>query len=130
MGHEYKDMGHESANGGGRGLGYMLFNVHLCNQPCYCHVVVEPGTQLCTLLEVWVLGVGMSTLGRKRLCEGDGREQGTVVPLEALRALPLVVEDRVASALWMLLTWLSNKSAEEGDTKKFLFFFPGKKLSK
>jgi hypothetical protein len=28
----------------------------------YCKVVVEPGTQLCTLLEVWVLGVGMSTL--------------------------------------------------------------------
>jgi hypothetical protein len=55
-------MGHETANGGGRGLGYMLFNVHLCNQACYCQVVVEPGTQLCTLLEVWVLGVGMSTL--------------------------------------------------------------------
>ena len=55
-------MGHETANWGGRGLGYMLFNAHLCNQPCYCQVVVEPGTQLCTLLEVWVLGVGMSTL--------------------------------------------------------------------
>jgi hypothetical protein len=26
-------------------------------------VVVGPGAQLCTLLEVWVLGVGMSTLG-------------------------------------------------------------------
>jgi hypothetical protein len=25
-------------------------------------VVVGPGTQICTLLEVWVLGVGMSTL--------------------------------------------------------------------
>jgi hypothetical protein len=55
-------MGHETANWGGRGLGYMLFNAHLCNQPCYCQVVVEPGTQFCTLLEVWVLGVGMSTL--------------------------------------------------------------------
>ena len=63
MGHEHKYMGHETANWGGRGLGYMLFNVHLCNQPCYCQVVVEPGAQLCTLLEVWVLGVGMSTLG-------------------------------------------------------------------
>jgi hypothetical protein len=32
--------------------------------------VVGPGSQLCTLtkLEVWVLRVGMSTLGRKRLC--------------------------------------------------------------
>ncbi len=62
MGHEHKNMGHETANWGGRGLGYMLFNTHLCNQPCYCQVVVEPGTQFCTLLEVWVLGVGMSTL--------------------------------------------------------------------
>ena len=26
-------------------------------------MVVGPGSQLCTLLEVWVLGVGMSTLG-------------------------------------------------------------------
>ena len=61
-------MGHETANWGGRGLGYMLFNAHLCNQPYYWEVVVGPGTQLCTLLEVWVLRVGMSTLGRKRLC--------------------------------------------------------------
>ncbi len=61
-------MGHETANGGGRGLVYMLFNVHLCNQPYYWEVVVGPGTQLCALLEVWVLRVGMSTLGRKRLC--------------------------------------------------------------
>ncbi len=40
----------------------MLFNTHLCNQPYYSQVVVKPGSQLCTLLEVWVLGVGMSTL--------------------------------------------------------------------
>jgi hypothetical protein len=26
MGHEHKYMGHETANWGGRGLGYMLFN--------------------------------------------------------------------------------------------------------
>ena len=68
MGHEHKYMGHETANWGGRGLGYMLFNAHVYNQPYYCNVVVGPGTQLCTLLEVWVLRVGMSTLGRKRLC--------------------------------------------------------------
>ena len=61
-------MGHETARWGGRGLGYMLFNAHLCNQPYYWEVVVGPGAQLCTLLEVWVLRVGMSTLGRKRLC--------------------------------------------------------------
>jgi len=28
----------------------------------YCKVVVGLGTHLCTLLEVWVLGVGMSML--------------------------------------------------------------------
>ena len=66
--HEHKYMGHETANWGGRGLGYMLFNAHLCNQPCSCKVVVGPGAHLCTLLEEWVLGVGMSTLGHKRLC--------------------------------------------------------------
>ena len=39
----------------------MVFNVHLCN-----HILLQsglgPGTHLCTLLEVWVLGVGMSTI--------------------------------------------------------------------
>jgi hypothetical protein len=69
MGHEHKYMGHETANWGGRGLGYMLFNAQLCNQPC---MLLSSGggtggTSL-YLLEVWVLGVGMSTLGRKRLC--------------------------------------------------------------
>ncbi len=46
----------------------MLFDAHLYNQPYYCKVVVGPGAQLCTLLEVWVLRVGISTLGRKSLC--------------------------------------------------------------
>jgi hypothetical protein len=45
----------------------MLFIEHLCN-----HILLQSGggtwTQICTLLEVWFLGVGMSTLGRKRLC--------------------------------------------------------------
>jgi hypothetical protein len=68
MGHEHKYMGHETANWGGRGLGYMLFDAHLCNQPYCWEVVVGPGAHLCTLLEVWVLRVEMSTLGRKRLC--------------------------------------------------------------
>ena len=36
--------------------------------------------------------------------EEDGREEGAAGPLEALRALPLVVEDRVASALCRLFT--------------------------
>jgi hypothetical protein len=47
--HEHKYMGHETANWGGRGLGYMLFNAHLCNQPCLYKVVVGPGAQICTL---------------------------------------------------------------------------------
>jgi hypothetical protein len=46
--------------GGVVGLGYILSNTYWCN---HCKVVVGPGAQLCTLLEVWVLGVGMSTLG-------------------------------------------------------------------
>jgi hypothetical protein len=58
----------QTTNWGGRGLGYMLFNVHFCDQPYYCKGVMGPGTQFCTLLEVWVLRVGMSTLGHKRLC--------------------------------------------------------------
>ena len=32
-----------------------------------------PGAQLCTLLEEWVLGVGMSTLGRKRSLYAEDR---------------------------------------------------------
>jgi hypothetical protein len=68
MGHEHKYMGHETANWGGRGLGYMLFNAYLCNQPYYWKMVVGPGTQSCTLLEVWVLRIGMSTFGHKSLC--------------------------------------------------------------
>ena len=47
----------------------------MCYLMCICvinhttvKVVVELGVQFCTLLEVWVLGIGMSTLGRKRLC--------------------------------------------------------------
>ena len=40
----------------------ILFNTHLCNHHANCKVVVGLGTPICTLLEVWVLGVGMSTL--------------------------------------------------------------------
>ncbi len=38
MGHEHKYMGHDTANWGGRGLGYMLFIVHLCN-----HILLQSG---------------------------------------------------------------------------------------
>ncbi len=44
------------------GLGYIISNAHLCNHILF-KVVVGPGAQICTLLEVWALGVGMSTLG-------------------------------------------------------------------
>jgi hypothetical protein len=36
--------------------------MRICVITYYWKVVVGPGAQLCTLLEVWVLGVGMSTL--------------------------------------------------------------------
>jgi hypothetical protein len=36
--------------------------MRICVITYTCEVVVGPGAQLCTLLEVWVLGVGMSTL--------------------------------------------------------------------
>ncbi len=36
--------------------------MRICVITYYYKVVVEPGVQLCTLLEVWVLGVEMSTL--------------------------------------------------------------------
>jgi hypothetical protein len=45
----------------------MLFIEHLCNH-ILLQVVVGPGAQLCTLLEGWVLGVGMSTLDANVLC--------------------------------------------------------------
>jgi hypothetical protein len=42
-------------------------------------VVVGPGAQLCTLLEVWVLGVGMSTVGAKMSLYVEDR--GLQVPM-------------------------------------------------
>jgi hypothetical protein len=46
----------------------MLFmRICVINHPTV-KVVVEARAQLCALLEVWVLGVRLSTLGRKRLC--------------------------------------------------------------
>jgi len=92
-------MGHETANWEGRGLGYMLFNAHLYNQPYYCKVVVGPGAQLCTLLKVWVLRVGMSTLGRKRLCTpriGDPQVPMTLEHPRCGKAAPgLILRQRI-----------------------------------
>jgi hypothetical protein len=46
----------------------MLFIAHLCNHHTSYKVVVGIGAQLCTPLEVWVLGVGMSTLDTQTVC--------------------------------------------------------------
>ncbi len=65
---------------------YVIY-AHLCNHILLQKVVVGPGTHLCTLLEGWVLGVGMSTLpwranGSVRRGSGvpgtDGLEHGGV----------------------------------------------------
>jgi hypothetical protein len=45
-----------------------------------CQVVVGPGTQLCTRLEVWVLGVGMSTLGAQTAVRRGSGPPGTDGP--------------------------------------------------
>ncbi len=56
----------------------MLFIAHLCN-----HILLQSGggtwAQLCTLLEVWVLGVGMSTLGAQTSLYAEDR--GLQVPM-------------------------------------------------
>jgi len=57
----------------------MLFNTHLCNHHTICKVVVGLGAQLCTLSEVWVLGVRMSTLGAATSLYAEDR--GIQVPM-------------------------------------------------
>ncbi len=57
----------------------MLF-MRICVITYYCQVVVGPGAQLCTLLEVWVLGVGMSTLGAQTALYAEYR--GLQVPMD------------------------------------------------
>jgi hypothetical protein len=41
----------------------LCYLMRICVITYTCEVVVGPGAQFCTLLEVWVLGVGMSTFG-------------------------------------------------------------------
>ena len=57
---------------------YVIY-AHLCNHILLQKVVVGPGTQLCTLLEGWVLGVGMSTLGAQTALYTEDR--GLQVPM-------------------------------------------------
>ena len=52
----------------------------ICVITYYCKVVVGPGTHLCTLLEVWVLGVGMSTLGAQTDVRRGSGTPSTDVP--------------------------------------------------
>ena len=53
--------------------------MRICVITYYCKVVVGPGAQLCTLLEVWVLGVGMSTLDAQTSLYAEDR--GIQVPM-------------------------------------------------
>ena len=57
---------------------YVIY-AHLCNHILLQKVVVGPGAQLCTLLEGWVLGVGMSTLGAQAALYAEDR--GLQVPM-------------------------------------------------
>ena len=56
----------------------MLF-LRICVITYYCKVVVGPGSQLCTLLEVWVLGVGMSTFDSQTTLYDEDR--GLQIPM-------------------------------------------------
>jgi hypothetical protein len=51
----------------------------ICVITYYCKVVVGLGVHLCTLLEVWVLGVGMSTLDTQTSLYAEDR--GLQVPM-------------------------------------------------
>jgi hypothetical protein len=62
----------------------MLFNVHLCNHHTNAKVVVGLGTQFCTLLEVWVLRVGMSTLDTTTFLYTEDRGLQVPMTLEQL----------------------------------------------
>ena len=57
---------------------YIIY-AHLCNHHTSYKVVVGLGSQLCTQLEVWVLGVGMSTLGAQTALYAEDR--GLQVPM-------------------------------------------------
>ncbi len=56
--------------------------MRICVITYYCKVVVGPGAQLCTLLEMWVLGVGMSTLGAQTALYAEDRRLQVTMTLE------------------------------------------------
>ena len=57
----------------------MCYLMRICVITYYCKGVVGLGAQFCTLLEVWVLGVGMSTLGAQTSLYAEDR--GIQVPM-------------------------------------------------
>ncbi len=67
----------------------------ICVITYYYKVVVGPGSQLCTLLEVWVLGVGMSTLGAETVLYTEDR--GLQVPMS--------LEHNLLGRLYSLGVW-------------------------
>ena len=69
--------------------------MRICVITYYCKVVVGPGAQLCTLLEVWVLGVGMSTLGAQTALYVEDR--GLQVPM--------TLEHNLLGRLYSLGAW-------------------------
>ena len=57
----------------------LYYLMRICVITYYYEVVVGTGSQICTLLEVWVLGVGMSTLCAKTALYSEDR--GLQVPM-------------------------------------------------
>jgi hypothetical protein len=71
----------------------------ICVITYYCKVVVGPGTQYCALLEVWVLGVGMSTLDAQTALYAENRglqvsmtlEHGNIVGTQCCDSVPRLI---------------------------------------
>ena len=67
--------------------------MRICIITYHCKVVVGPGAQICTLLEVGVLGVGMSTLVAQTALYAEDR--GLQVPM-ALEHGPVTSSGKAA----------------------------------
>jgi hypothetical protein len=71
----------------------MYYLMSICVITSCCKVVVGPGAQLCTLLEVWVLGVWMSTFGAQTALYAE--YWGLQVPM-GLKHGPVTSSDKSA----------------------------------
>ncbi len=82
----------------------MLF-MRICVITYYRKVVVGPGEHLCTLLEVWVLGVGMSTLDAQTVLytEDRGHQVPMTRELTTLWGLNFVTHRPVPHRTWLPL---------------------------